>query len=102
MQFSRNSLSLRSDTMFGVCEALGQDIGISANWFRVAFAAGVIFNLEYAVVAYIGVGALVLISRLVYPSRAAAETETAPVVIEADAPVAVQAPAKVLVLAEAA
>lgn len=100
MQFSRNSLSLRSDTMFGVCEALGQDLGISANWFRIAFAVGVIFNLEYAVLAYIGVGALVLVSRLVYPSRAVAETETTPVVIQSDAPV--PASAKAPVFAEAA
>lgn len=102
MQISRNSLSLRSDTMFGVCEALGQDLGISANWFRIAFAAGVIFNLEYAVLAYVGIGALVLVSRLVYPSRAVAETEATPVVLQAEMPVAVPAPAKAPVLAEAA
>jgi phage shock protein PspC (stress-responsive transcriptional regulator) len=102
MQFSRNSLSRRSDTMFGVCEALGQDLGISANWFRIAFAAGVIFNLEYAVLAYVGVGALVLVSRLVYPSRAVVEAEATPVMIQDETPVAIKAPAKTPVLAEAA
>jgi phage shock protein C len=98
MQFSRNSLSLRSDTMFGVCEALGQDFGISANWFRIAFAAGVIFNLEYALLAYAGIGALVLVSRLVFPGRVVAEADATPVVIQAETPAAVQTP----VLAEAA
>ena len=102
MQLSRNSLSLRSDTMFGVCEALGQDLGINANWFRVAFAAAVIFNLEYALLAYVGIGALVLVSRLVYPGRAVAETEATDVAIQADAPAVVQAPAESRILAKAA
>lgn len=101
MQFTRNSLSLRSDTMFGVCEALGQDFGISANWFRVAFAFAVIYNLEYAVLAYAAVGALVLLSRLVYPSRAVAEAETGHEVVTV-APAATEAPVKAPVLAEAA
>ncbi|MBO9582166.1 MAG: PspC domain-containing protein [Sphingobium sp.] len=98
MQFTRNSLSLRSDTMFGVCEALGQDFGVSANWFRVAFAFAVIYNLEYAVLAYAAVGALVLLSRLIYPSRAVAEAEPAHDAVETAAPVAAEAP----LLAEAA
>lgn len=102
MQFTRNSLSLRSDTMFGVCEALGQDFGISANWFRVAFAFAVIYNLEYAVIAYAGVGALVLLSRLIYPSRAVAEAEAGHEAVEPVAPAATEAPAKAPVLAEAA
>lgn len=104
MQFTRNSLSLRSDTMFGVCEALGQDFGISANWFRVGFAFAVIYNLEYAAIAYAGVGALVLLSRLVYPGRAVAETDTdtdtAHEAAEAVAPA--KAPVETPVLAEAA
>jgi len=106
MQFTRNSLSLRSDTLFGVCEALGQDFGINANWFRVAFAFAVIYNLEYAVLAYACVGALVLLSRIIYPSRAVAEAETGHDAVETAAPVAaeapVKAPAKAPVLAEAA
>ena len=100
MQFTRNSLSLRSDTMFGVCEALGQDFGISANWFRVGFAFAVIYNLEYAVLAYLGIGALVLVSRLVYPGRAVAEVETAHETVETVKPIEI--PAKAPVLAEAA
>jgi phage shock protein PspC (stress-responsive transcriptional regulator) len=79
MQNIQSSLIARSDTLFGVCEALGEDFGISANWFRLAFAAGVIFNLEYAVAAYAGVGVLVAISRFVFPrTRAATPVEAAP------------------------
>jgi len=103
MQFISNSLFSRSDTIFGVCQALGQDLGINANWFRVAFATAVVFNLEYALIAYFGIGALVMISHLVFRSPVAAEpaaVETAPAAIEE--PVAAQAPARRAELAEAA
>ncbi len=73
MQFVRESLFARSTTIFGVCEALGEDFGISPTWFRVAFAAGVIYNLEYSFAAYAVAGALVLLSRLAYPARRAAK-----------------------------
>ena len=66
------------------------------------FAAAVIFNLEYALLAYVGIGAVVLVSRLVYPSRAVAETETTTAAIQANAPAAVQAPVEARVLAKAA
>lgn len=104
MQFTRNSLSLRSDTMFGVCEALGQDFGISANWFRVGFAFAVIYNLEYAALAYAGIGALVLLSRLIYPGRAVAEVDTAHEEAHeaVEAVVPARAPVEAPVLAEAA
>jgi phage shock protein C len=77
MQNVQSSLIARSDTLFGVCEALGEDIGISANWFRLAFAAVVIFNLEAALIAYAGVGVLVAISRYAFPHpRAKIEAAT--------------------------
>ncbi len=108
MQFISNSLFSRSDTIFGVCQALGQDLGISPTWFRVAFAAAVIFNLEYAVIAYFALGAIVLVSHLLVRGPAAAEqaaVEIAPVAIQAEEPVAApvaQAPAQRAELAEAA
>ncbi len=104
-----NSLFSRSDTIFGVCQALGEDLRISPTWFRVAFAVAVIFNLEYAAIAYFSVGALVLLSRLIVRSPAAAEpavVETAPVAIAVAEPAvaapAAQAPARRAELAEAA
>jgi len=102
MQDVRTSLPFRSDTMFGICEALGQDFGINANWFRVVFATGVVFNLEYALAAYFGVGLLVLASRLIFRTRAAIDPAVVmgvPTVIEA--PVA-KPVAERPVLAEAA
>ena len=94
MQSVRNSLFTRSTTMFGVCEALGQDLRISPTWFRVAFAVGVIFNIEYAIAAYAVAGAIVLISRLAYPGRRPVEVEAAPVAAQTDAAVVAEAPAE--------
>jgi phage shock protein C len=103
MQFIRNSIFTRSDTILGVCQGLGEDLGISPNWFRVALAAVVIVNLEAAIVVYAGLAALVLVSRLAFPNRSEAVTETAPAVTETvEAPVAEAAPKRVPVLAEAA
>lgn len=112
MQFIRNSLFARSDTIFGVCQALGQDFGISPNWFRVAFASAVVFNLEYAVIAYAAVGALVLVSRIVMPGRAveeapavftAAPAEAAKVeAAKVEAPVEAKLPAQAPAMAQAA
>lgn len=97
MQFVRNSLFTRSTTMFGVCEALGQDFGVSPTWFRVAFAFAVIYNIEAAVLAYVAAGALVLISRLLHPNPVIA-AEAEPVATDA---VATEKPAET-VLAHAA
>ena len=67
------SLFARHDTFFGVCEALGQDFGFNANWLRLTIAVGLLLNPVAAVAAYVGMGAVVLVARLVFPSRAAEE-----------------------------
>jgi phage shock protein PspC (stress-responsive transcriptional regulator) len=87
MQNIKSSLIARSDTLFGVCEALGTDFGISPNWLRIAFAAAVIYNLEYAIGAYLAVGLVVAITRFFYPSpRPAAVAPAGPAETVADAP----------------
>ena len=59
----------RPDTMLGVCEAIGQDLGFNANWLRVVLGAGVIFNPYAAFVTYAVLGVLVLLSRVVFPVK---------------------------------
>ncbi|MBO9574894.1 MAG: PspC domain-containing protein [Sphingobium sp.] len=100
MQFIRNSIFTRSDTMFGICQALGEDLGISPTWFRIAVAASMIYSIQAAFIFYAGLGVLALVSRLVYPSRRAASVanEAAPVATEA---ATVEAP-MAAVMAEAA
>ena len=57
----------RQAAIFGVCEALGEDFGISANWFRVALAPLMILSPLWTVVGYFLVGLLVMVTRLLWP-----------------------------------
>jgi phage shock protein PspC (stress-responsive transcriptional regulator) len=60
--------------LFGVCEALGEDLGFNPNILRIAFAIPVIWYPVPALTAYLGLGALVLLSRLLWPNpKVAAE-----------------------------
>jgi phage shock protein PspC (stress-responsive transcriptional regulator) len=64
-------LPLRSYTLLGVCEAIGEDFNFNANYIRVPLAAIVVFNIWAAVGAYLALGLLVLASRLLFPVRKA-------------------------------
>ncbi len=61
------NLLTRDDTFFGVCQALGEDFGIPSNLLRVAFGLPVIFFPMQVLTVYFGLGAIVLISRLLAP-----------------------------------
>jgi phage shock protein PspC (stress-responsive transcriptional regulator) len=76
MQASKPSLIARDDTFFGVCAGLGEDLGFSPIWLRIAFAAFLFFNPLAAIGTYFAAGAVVLISRWIAPNprRAAAVT----------------------------
>lgn len=66
------NLFRRRDTMFGICEALGQDFGINPTWIRVAFIAPLFFFPVQTFAVYFGLGLIVLASRLIFPARKAA------------------------------
>ena len=72
------NLLLRGDTILGVCEALGQDFGISPTWFRVAFCAPIFWNPVLVISAYLGIGVLVAASRFAFPDRTVAVHTGAP------------------------
>ena len=61
----------RSDTLLGVCEALGQDLGFNANWLRVALAVGMLFAAWAVIALYLGLGVAVLAARALTPERKA-------------------------------
>ena len=80
-QEDRIALPLRNHTIFGVCEAIGEDFGFNPVFLRVAFAAMVLWSPTIAIGAYFAVGAVVLASRLLFPQRAEtveAKAEIAP------------------------
>ena len=77
------ALPLRSDTFLGVCEAIGQDLGINPNWLRVAFAPFIIVNPLLTMGSYLALGGAVALSRWLFPRTVApAKADTAPVEIE--------------------
>lgn len=63
------ALPLRSHTILGVCEGLGEDFGISPLWFRVPLSAAVLVTPLGAIGAYFALGAIVFGSRLLFPDR---------------------------------
>ena len=87
---NETALPLRDDTFFGVCEGLGEDLGIPSNLLRLALSLMLFWNPAAAVATYVAAGALVLFSRLVFPRpKIAPAAEAAPVQAEP----AVQEPA---------
>lgn len=90
MTSENGNLFTRDDTMLGICEGLGEDLGFNPNWLRAALGAGLIWNPFAMVGIYLGLGVVVLFTRLVMPNprrRAAPSAEAAP----AEAPAAAAA-----------
>src|SRR4051812_44116576 len=77
--FPRNPFT-REDTLFGVCEALGEDFRFNPLLLRIAFGAGLFLNPMLAIGGYAGAGVVVLLSRLLSPNP---RRPKAPVVAEA-------------------
>jgi len=61
------ALPLRQHTIFGVCEAIGEDFGFNPIFLRVPLAAVVLWSPLVAIGGYFALGALVLASRLIFP-----------------------------------
>lgn len=77
------ALPLRSHTILGVCEGLGEDFGFNPILLRVPLAAAVIWNPLIAFGTYFGLGAIVLASRLLFP-RAKVSAAATPSSIHSD------------------
>lgn len=77
-QETQVALPLRTHTILGVCEGIGEDFGFNPIFLRIPLAAMVIVNATWAFGAYFTLGAIVLASRLLFPDRkAAAEAKVA-------------------------
>ena len=67
------NLFTREDTFFGVCQGLGEDLGIPPVFLRLALAGLLFWNPWAAAAAYLTGGAVVLFARLLYPVPRTAE-----------------------------
>ena len=65
----RPSLLAREDTLLGVCEGLGEELGLAPTLLRVAFAAGLFWNPLAMVVAYLALGIALALFRWALPPR---------------------------------
>ena len=66
------ALPLRNHTILGVCEGLGEDFGFNPILLRIPLAASVIWNPAIAIGTYFALGAVVLVSRLLFPTAKSA------------------------------
>lgn len=60
--------------LLGVCACLGEDFGFNPVFLRVAFGVGLIWSPVAVISIYLGLGAIVLLSRLVAPNRRRAQS----------------------------
>jgi len=63
------ALPFRTETILGVCEAIGQDFGFNANWLRVPFAALILISPLWVIGTYLALGVLVAFSRWMAPNK---------------------------------
>lgn len=67
MQTAAPSVFARDHTFFGVCEALGEDLGFSPVLLRIAFGVALFFSPVGTVGVYAALGLLVAFTRFVAP-----------------------------------
>jgi phage shock protein C len=67
-EFDRNE----PDSLFGICQAAGEDLHVSPFFLRVGLIALLFFGPWLALGAYVGLGLLVGASRLLFPKPRAA------------------------------
>ena len=78
------TLFRRTDTFFGVCQALGDDFGLDPNWLRVGLALPLLFNPAMSFAAYGVLALAVMASRLLVPATKRSAATAAPVAISTD------------------
>jgi len=72
-----NSTFARDDTLFGVCAAIGEDLGLPPTLLRILFALVLFWSPVAALAGYGAAGLLVALSRWLVPEPVAAEPERA-------------------------
>lgn len=82
------NLFTRDDTFFGVCQGLGEDLGVSPTLFRLGFTLFLFFNPAVAIGTYFAAGLVVFASRMLFREPRAARKAEA--VAEAPAEIAAE------------
>ena len=62
-------LPFREDTLLGVCQAIGDDLGFNADWLRVVLAASLLWNPLAVIAGYLVAGVAIALLRWLVPAR---------------------------------
>jgi phage shock protein C len=73
---STSNIFIRNDTIFGTCQAIGDDFGFNPNWLRVPLATLVVVSPFGVIGAYLALSLLVLLSRTIFRAKEAPATLT--------------------------
>lgn len=57
----------KKDNLFGICNAVGEDLGFNPLWLRLVFASTFIFDPVVVITSYFALGAFILFARIVFP-----------------------------------
>ena len=68
-------LPARDDTLLGVCQAIGEDVGFNPDWLRVALAASLLWDAKVVILAYLATGLVVAAIRWLVPARRTPPTD---------------------------
>jgi phage shock protein C len=68
MPFSDTNVFARDDTFFGVCQAIGEDLGFNPNYLRIAFALPLLYAPVTTLAVYAALAAVVVLLRLIVPN----------------------------------
>jgi phage shock protein PspC (stress-responsive transcriptional regulator) len=78
---AENYDSSEPDSLFGICQAAGEDLGIDPFLLRVALIGLLFFSPLAMIGAYVGLGVVVGASRLLFPKPGNVEPVREPAVV---------------------
>lgn len=62
------NLLTRDDTFLGVCQGLGEDLGIAPNLLRIAISGLLFYSPPLALSVYLALGVILAITRFIAPN----------------------------------
>jgi len=80
---SQRNLFFRPDTIFGACQGMADDLGISPLFIRIPLASLILVSPELALGIYAALCVVVLASRMLFPVRKAEVAVAAPAAVVA-------------------
>jgi len=76
MPFSDTNVFARDDTFFGVCQAIGEDLGFNPNYLRIGFALPLLYAPVATLTVYAALAVIVVLLRVLVPNPRRATSET--------------------------